>query len=1204
MSQREWRKQQKKKKKKDKQSPPPNVTTEEFPHLHQGRSPSNPEWPKRRVPTPSTSAPAASPRQTRSNSRSRTETLGSYSSLPTTSRNISQIIPEGNKKATREETDHPSALSGYSPVESVDSNLSSGSTCPFNSNPEEGKAPEAKNDKYPELYTPEPSPSTTYTHISSTMASFDSKLEHYVLHIMKHKLDHPIALVLDQAYITTFDDFRSLVPEDVVELTYMLPNGVIPLLMNAALIRQLQRGIAYTRYKEDLADVESDDPVLWNSDMYSKWSRNGYAIYLQTVPTVASGLMSTNIGSSDIIDNMKKDDDAALISWNRKPRDVAKYPLLKTDADYQDWKLKMKRQLIADTLSRVTDPTFKIALCRVGADMELAKLQINYFEQILAAVLLNPEGKGLVTTHPEDAQFVWKEHEAHQNASDSAQISTTALMNKLMGLKIADSPTRHSFLISFQEVCNRYDQIADVKLGDSFKRTLLQASIMHDTALLNSWNTVNEVKRAVNPNATPATYSEFINFLVNQSKTHDIATPFKRNVRHAHKANFDSFDDGNNDLDDDTDSVLDDVLAHMSIQNEPMSEETINALQVFSTFQRRRNGPARARDPEAEIPHPLYSEVSRELKSAWSREDPKIKKRILQCKQQTPKQGAKKNAELGVYMIEADGYASESDASAYSDATYAYDADDTPDDSGDTSGDEGNDLTVNAAASRQRRQPTGGILRKKKDLPRKSELPPADPRRFLANKATPVRNNKDGKIIGHFTYGASMAKLINRFDEISSLVPKSIESTYFASAYASKFFNESLALMDGGANGGIGGRDMKLMYYNTDGRRVNIGIAGDHQMTGKKLGTFCAVVTTQLGRVLGIFHQYANVPEQAKSIHSRCQFQAHGNLVGDTATIYGGPQRIDTSDGYQLPLSIRSGLPYIHQTYPNNDDMNLPQVEFTSPAEWNPDLHDDNRTQDEMIRQFPAVPHEAANEFYDLKGNINLELLRRVKTAEIKHLVDNDDDSVDSEMPGLQPRQHEDTSSDEDSDQDQQRGKASTTMQWKIPIDDSNGEKFTCPRVRKQRAKRNEKRLTNRRKKAALKKERIKATPFAEDADEPFVPLIETVINNEQSKEILNDEEAFFPTDPHPYRTGTIIEENGFLFKEREMDGLIFYDSLEVLDDPNKTLDIIKDSNQYWTTFSGAPSLNSNIGHTAALIDGLVDSGCIPCYVSQTMNEQ
>jgi hypothetical protein len=409
-----------------------------------------------------------------------------------------------------------------------------------------------------------------------------------------------------------------------------------------------------------------------------------------------------------------------------------------------------------------------------------------------------------------------------------------------------------------------------------------------------------------------------------------------------------------------------------------------------------------------------------------------------------------------------------SDASAYSEATYGYDADDAYVDDGDTSGDNGNDLTVNAASSKQRRQPTGGILRKKKDLPRKSELPPADPRRFLANSATPVRNKKDEKIIGHFTYGASMARLINCFDQIPSPLPPPNGGTYVISAHASKFFTELLALIDGGANGGIGGRDMKLMSYNTDGQRVNIGIAGDHQMTGKRLGTFCAVINTQLGRVLGIFHQYAHVPEQAKSIHSRCQFQAHGNLVGDTATIYGGPQRIDTSDSYQLPLSIRSGFPYIHQTYPNADDMNLPQVEFTSPAEWNPDLHDDNQTPDEMIWQFPAVPHDATSEFYDLTGNNNYEHLRSVKTTKIA--VDNDDESVNPGMPDLQSRQHEDTSSDDDSNYDKKSTKTSTTMQWKVPIDDSDGEKFTCQRVHEQRAKRNAKRVINRRKKAALKK--------------------------------------------------------------------------------------------------------------------------------------
>jgi hypothetical protein len=154
--------------------------------------------------------------------------------------------------------------------------------------------------------------------------------------------------------------------------------------------------------------------------------------------------------------------------------------------------------------------------------------------------------------------------------------------------------------------------------------------------------------------------------------------------------------------------------------------------------------------------------------------------------------------------------------------------------------------------------------------------------------------------------------------------------------------------------------------------------------------------------------------------------------------------------------------------------MKLPQVEFTSPTEWNPDIHDDNRTLVEMIRQFPAVPHDAVNKFYDLKGNANLDYLRSAKNTDIATEVDYSDESINSGMPGPQTRHCEDTSSDNDSDYDKKLTKASTTMQWKVPIDDSDGEKFTCQRVREQRTKRNAKCLHNRRKKAALRKVRIK----------------------------------------------------------------------------------------------------------------------------------
>jgi hypothetical protein len=621
-------------------------------------------------------------------------------------------------------------------------------------------------------------------------------------------------------------------------------------------------------------------------------------------------------------------------------------------------------------------------------------------------------------------------------------------MTKLIDLRMSDSPKRHAFMILFQDTCNRYDTLSGMPLTNDLKKTLLQKAITHDTALTNSWNTVNEVRRAVGgKSATPSTYNDFYTFLVTQSKTHDLTTPFKRSTRHANQTIIDTFDFGSNDSDIDNDSVINDFIANMSVQNQPMTEEVVNALQVFSTFQRCRNGPARQRDLDSEIPQPLYGEVSRELRSAWSREDNKIKKRILQCKQQVTKKDATKNSELGVYMMDSEGYASDSDASAYLDSTYAYDNDGTDNGAAETSDNESTDLTVNAAASRQRRPPNGGILKKREKLLKKTDLAIGDPRRFMANKQIPFRDDK-GNIMGHFTYAATMARL-SRFDEIPLPISIPRQDSYTISAHVTKFFNEALALMDGGANGGIGGRDMKLMSYNSDGRLVNIGIAGDHQMTGKKLGTFCAVIHTQLGRVLGIFHQYAHVPEQAKSIHSRCQFQYHGNLVGDTATRYGGPQRIDTSDGYQLPLSIQSGLPYIRQTYPTAEDMKLPQVEFTSPTEWNPEAHDDNRTTDEMIRQFPAVPRAAVNDFYNLKGNVNLEHLRSARNVEIVKEEYSDDDSIDPEMPGLQVRQLEDSSSDDDSGDDTKPTKLPTTMVWKEPIDDANGEKFTCQKVRK-----------------------------------------------------------------------------------------------------------------------------------------------------------
>ena len=58
-----------------------------------------------------------------------------------------------------------------------------------------------------------------------------------------------------------------------------------------------------------------------------------------------------------------------------------------------------------------------------------------------------------------------------------------------------------------------------------------------------------------------------------------------------------------------------------------------------------------------------------------------------------------------------------------------------------------------------------------------------------------------------------------------------------------------LALVDDGANGGIIGRDMRIIYFNADGKQVCIGIAGNHHLTGNRLCCGCSVAKSNLGWV-------------------------------------------------------------------------------------------------------------------------------------------------------------------------------------------------------------------------------------------------------------------------------------------------------------------------------------------------------------------
>ena len=94
-------------------------------------------------------------------------------------------------------------------------------------------------------------------------------------------------------------------------------------------------------------------------------------------------------------------------------------------------------------------------------------------------------------------------------------------------------------------------------------------------------------------------------------------------------------------------------------------------------------------------------------------------------------------------------------------------------------------------------------------------------------------------------------------------------------------------LIDRGANGGLAGADMRVIH--TTPRKINIVGIDDHELTGLNVVTAAALLDTQKGPIIGIFHEYAHLGK-GKSIHASGQMEWFNCQVDDRSKIVGGAQ--------------------------------------------------------------------------------------------------------------------------------------------------------------------------------------------------------------------------------------------------------------------------------------------------------------------------
>jgi hypothetical protein len=106
--------------------------------------------------------------------------------------------------------------------------------------------------------------------------------------------------------------------------------------------------------------------------------------------------------------------------------------------------------------------------------------------------------------------------------------------------------------------------------------------------------------------------------------------------------------------------------------------------------------------------------------------------------------------------------------------------------------------------------------------------------------------------------------------------------------------------------------------------------------------------------VIAILHQYVYTGK-GKTIHSCGQLEWYKNDVDDKSIkVPGGLQRIQTNDGYAIPINVKEGLPYVQiRPYTDKEWDTLPHVILTSDEDWDPTVLD--HTLDDDDEWFDAV---------------------------------------------------------------------------------------------------------------------------------------------------------------------------------------------------------------------------------------------------------
>ena len=146
--------------------------------------------------------------------------------------------------------------------------------------------------------------------------------------------------------------------------------------------------------------------------------------------------------------------------------------------------------------------------------------------------------------------------------------------------------------------------------------------------------------------------------------------------------------------------------------------------------------------------------------------------------------------------------------------------------------------------------------------------------------------------------------------------------------------------------------------------------------------TAASLLDTNQGKVIGIFNEYAFLGK-GNSIHSPGQMEYFKMRVDDKSIKVGGKQKLETLEGYAMPIIFKDCLAYIKTLgRPNDQELETyPHVFFTSPDTWEPSLLDHEFSpEDELTWSQLKDTRHFYDPLFDAQGDLNQRIIASLNT--------------------------------------------------------------------------------------------------------------------------------------------------------------------------------------------------------------------------------